>query len=108
MGENAATQLARRLDDLGITLGRLKTGTPARLDGATIDWSRTEAQPGDDPATMLSFMNTKPVNRQLSCGITATNEQTHDIIAQNYNILRSTQARLRAAGRVIAHPSRIR
>lgn len=83
MGENAATQLARRLDDLGITLGRLKTGTPARLDGATIDWSRTEAQPGDDPATMLSFMNTKPVNRQLSCGITATNEQTHDIIAQN-------------------------
>jgi tRNA uridine 5-carboxymethylaminomethyl modification enzyme len=83
VGERPADRLAARLKDLGLPLGRLKTGTPPRLDGRTIDWTRLEMQPGDDVPTMLSFMSEAPVARQISCGITHTNERTHDIIRAN-------------------------
>ena len=83
MNESAAYKIAERIADLGLPLGRLKTGTPPRLNGETIDWSGLEMQPGDDDPTMFSFLNRTPTARQISCGITHTNAVTHDIIADN-------------------------
>lgn len=83
VGAAAAKRLAARIDDLGIALGRLKTGTPPRLDGRTIDWNRLEMQPGDDEPVMFSFLSDGPSARQISCGITHTNEDTHEIIRKN-------------------------
>ncbi len=82
-GAPAAYRLADRLKELAGPLGRLKTGTPPRLDGRTIAWDRIDTQPGDEPPTMLSFLNRRPVAPQLACGITATTPKTHDIIRQN-------------------------
>jgi tRNA uridine 5-carboxymethylaminomethyl modification enzyme len=64
-------------------MGRLKTGTPPRLDGRTIDWARLESQPGDDVPTLFSFLSAAPSTRQISCGITHTNEATHDVVRRN-------------------------
>ena len=86
VGDPAAIRLAQRLIDLGLPRGRLKTGTPPRLDGATIDWSCLEMQPGDDRPVMFSFLNKIPAVRQVSCGITHTNQQTHDIIRKNLQL----------------------
>ncbi|MBE1286029.1 MAG: tRNA uridine-5-carboxymethylaminomethyl(34) synthesis enzyme MnmG [Rhodobacteraceae bacterium] len=83
MGDKPSVQLAERIDGFGLPLGRLKTGTPPRLDGRTIDWSRLDMQPGDDDPTFFSFMTTKLQSKQVSCGITHTNEQTHSIIEKN-------------------------
>ncbi|WP_289042936.1 tRNA uridine-5-carboxymethylaminomethyl(34) synthesis enzyme MnmG [uncultured Aliiroseovarius sp.] len=83
MGDRPSIKLAERIDSFGLPLGRLKTGTPPRLDGRTIDWDHLEQQPGDDDPVLFSFLNTKPVARQISCGITHTNAQTHDIIREN-------------------------
>lgn len=83
MGDKPSVRLAERIDDLGLPLGRLKTGTPPRLDGRTINWNILDAQPGDDDPTLFSFLNTRPFARQISCGITHTNERTHEIIRDN-------------------------
>jgi tRNA uridine 5-carboxymethylaminomethyl modification enzyme len=83
MGDAPSLRLAARLAAFDLTRGRLKTGTPPRLDGKTIDWSRVDMQPGDDVPTMFSFLNTAPEARQVSCGITHTNMQTHDIVRGN-------------------------
>lgn len=83
MGENPAVRMAERLDSFGLPLGRLKTGTPPRLDGRTIDWSQLEMQAGDEDPTLFSFMSSKVQAPQISCGITHTNPKTHDIIAKN-------------------------
>ncbi len=83
MGDKASVKLAKRIDEFGLALGRLKTGTPPRLDGRTINWDILETQPGDDDPTMFSFLSKKPSARQVGCGITHTNEKTHDIIRKN-------------------------
>lgn len=83
MGDNPSVRLAQRLHSYQLPLGRLKTGTPARLDGRTIRWDLLEKQPGDDEPTMFSFTSKEPFVRQISCGITHTNERTHDIIREN-------------------------
>ncbi|RMD92705.1 MAG: tRNA uridine-5-carboxymethylaminomethyl(34) synthesis enzyme MnmG [Alphaproteobacteria bacterium] len=83
MGEAPAVRLAERLTDLGLPTGRLKTGTPPRLDGRTIDWERLEKQPGDEEPVMFSFLHDRPFVRQLSCGIAHTNARTHEIIREN-------------------------
>ncbi len=83
MGDKSSIALAERIDALGLPLGRLKTGTPPRLDGRTINWDGLEMQQGDDIPTMFSFMSDAPTARQVSCGITHTNSQTHDIIREN-------------------------
>jgi tRNA uridine 5-carboxymethylaminomethyl modification enzyme len=83
MGEAAANRLSERLLDLGISLGRLKTGTPPRLDGRTIHWDDLGVQPGDDDPVLFSFLSSGVQTRQVTCGITYTNERTHDIIRQN-------------------------
>ena len=83
MGDKPSIKLAERLDSFDLALGRLKTGTPPRLDGRTINWDILESQPGDDDPVMFSFLSEKPAVRQVSCGITHTNEVTHDIIREN-------------------------
>ncbi|MEP6019323.1 MAG: tRNA uridine-5-carboxymethylaminomethyl(34) synthesis enzyme MnmG [Paracoccaceae bacterium] len=83
MGDKPSQKLAERIDQFGLSLGRLKTGTPPRLDGRTINWDGLEMQPGDDDPVMFSFMSKAPTARQISCGITHTNTQTHEIIRKN-------------------------
>ncbi len=83
VGEAPAIGLARTLETAGFALGRLKTGTPPRLDGRTIDWSKLEMQPGDDPPEAFSVLTTRIENRQIECGITRTVEATHNIIRAN-------------------------
>ncbi len=83
MGDQASVRLAERIDEFGLPLGRLKTGTPPRLDGRTIDWDRLDSQPGDDEPVMFSFLSKSPMAKQISCGITHTNEKTHEIIRSN-------------------------
>ena len=83
MGEKAADVLSQKMESLGAVFGRLKTGTPPRLNGDTIDWRQLELQPADFDPVMLSFLSKGPTVRQVSCGITHTNSQTHDIIREN-------------------------
>ncbi len=85
MGDKPSVKLAERLDSFKFPLGRLKTGTPPRLDGRTIDWSDLERQDGDDDPTLFSFMSSAVVAPQISCGITHTNARTHEIIEKNLN-----------------------
>jgi len=80
-GEPPAKTLGARLRELKLPVGRLKTGTPPRLDGRTIDFSQLERQPGDDPVPVMSFMGSRTMHpAQVPCWITHTNERTHDII----------------------------
>jgi tRNA uridine 5-carboxymethylaminomethyl modification enzyme len=83
MGDRPSVKLAERLDSFELPLGRLKTGTPPRLDGRTIDWSDLERQDGDDVPTLFSFLSKTVQAPQISCGITHTNSRTHEIIEQN-------------------------
>jgi tRNA uridine 5-carboxymethylaminomethyl modification enzyme len=80
-GDPPALSLAQRLREIGLPAGRLKTGTPPRIDGRTVDFSVMEVQPGDDPAPVFSFLGSVDQHpQQLPCWITHTNERTHDII----------------------------
>jgi tRNA uridine 5-carboxymethylaminomethyl modification enzyme len=80
-GDPAAVTLAARLRELQLPVGRLKTGTPPRLDGNSIDFSVLQAQPGDTPEPVFSFLGSRDMHpRQLPCWVTHTNERTHDII----------------------------
>jgi tRNA uridine 5-carboxymethylaminomethyl modification enzyme len=83
VGEKPAIGLSDRLYGLGLAMGRLKTGTPPRLDGTTIDWARLEVQPGDDPPVPFSFLTAKITTPQVVCHITHTNAATHAVIAGN-------------------------
>ncbi len=83
MGNPASAILANQMRDLGLPMGRLKTGTPPRLDGRTIDWDKLEQQPGDEIPEFLSFMTTKVAAPQVACAITHTNPHTHDIVREN-------------------------
>jgi tRNA uridine 5-carboxymethylaminomethyl modification enzyme len=82
VGEAPAIGLSDRLYSLGLDMGRLKTGTPARLDGKTIAWDRLEMQPGDEPPVPFSFLTEAITTPQIGCGITYTNAETHRIIAE--------------------------
>ncbi|WP_167645234.1 tRNA uridine-5-carboxymethylaminomethyl(34) synthesis enzyme MnmG [Mameliella alba] len=83
MGDRPSVRLADRIKEMDLPIGRLKTGTPPRLDGRTIDWSGLDMQPGDDDPVMFSFLSPAPQARQISCGITHTTERTHEIIRDN-------------------------
>lgn len=83
MGDSPSRLLASHLAELALPVGRLKTGTPPRLDGRTIDWARLESQPGDEMPSVFSFLNRAPEARQISCGITHTSEATHQIVRDN-------------------------
>lgn len=83
MGDKPSVKLAERIDSFNLPLGRLKTGTPPRLDGRTIKWDLLDSQPGDDDPVVFSFMSNGVTAPQVSCGITHTNERTHEIIREN-------------------------
>jgi tRNA uridine 5-carboxymethylaminomethyl modification enzyme len=83
VGEAPALGLSAILERLGLVLGRLKTGTPPRLDGRTIDWAAVEMQPGDEPPEPFSVLTERITTPQLQCGITRTVETTHRIIRDN-------------------------
>lgn len=83
LGSPASKRLGKRLRELAFAVGRLKTGTPARIVSSSIDWDRVGRQFGDDDPSMMSFMSKGPCARQIFCGVTETNERTHDIIALN-------------------------
>ncbi|MGL4413601.1 tRNA uridine-5-carboxymethylaminomethyl(34) synthesis enzyme MnmG [Roseinatronobacter monicus] len=83
MGNAASSVLAQQLRGLGLPMGRLKTGTPPRLDGKTIDWDMLEKQQGDESPEYLSFLTDHVIAPQVPCAITHTNERTHDIVRDN-------------------------
>lgn len=83
MGDRPSIKLAERLQSFELPLGRLKTGTPPRLDGRTINWDILEKQPGDEEPVFFSFQTLKLNIPQVDCGITHTNEKTHEIIRKN-------------------------
>ncbi|HLJ01123.1 MAG TPA: tRNA uridine-5-carboxymethylaminomethyl(34) synthesis enzyme MnmG [Bradyrhizobium sp.] len=83
VGEAPALGLSSSFERIGFTLGRLKTGTPPRLDGTSIDWSAVEMQPGDDPPEPFSVMTGRITTPQIQCGITRTTAATHEVIRAN-------------------------
>jgi tRNA uridine 5-carboxymethylaminomethyl modification enzyme len=84
-GEKAAYGLTEQFIALGFDHGRMKTGTPPRLDGRSIDYSRMEIQPGDDTPGRFSYLDTTPMDRQVPCYITYTNEEVHDILRSGFD-----------------------
>lgn len=84
-GENAAKGITEQLIELGFESGRMKTGTPPRLDGRSIDYSQTEIQYGDEHPGKFSFTDTPPLTKQLSCHITYTNSEVHDILKTGFD-----------------------
>ncbi|GAB5433633.1 MAG: tRNA uridine-5-carboxymethylaminomethyl(34) synthesis enzyme MnmG [Epibacterium sp.] len=86
MGDRPSIKLAERLKSFELPLGRLKTGTPPRLDGRTINWDILDSQPGDEDPTLFSFLSTNTSAPQIACGITHTNEKTHEIIRDNLEL----------------------
>ncbi len=83
VGEAPALGLSKSFEAAGFALGRLKTGTPARLDGTTIDWGAVEMQPGDDPPEPFSVLTDRITTPQIQCGITRTTAATHEVIRAN-------------------------
>ena len=86
MGERAVTGITAQLENLGFVSGRMKTGTPARVDGRSINFSKMEEQPGDDKPGKFSYFNeTKSLENQKSCFITYTNSKTHETLKRGFN-----------------------
>jgi tRNA uridine 5-carboxymethylaminomethyl modification enzyme len=98
VGEAPSLGLSTTLERLGFALGRLKTGTPPRLDGRTIDWSRLEMQPGDDPPVPFSYLTDRITTPQISCGITATTPATHEVIRRNLSRSPMYSGQIESAG----------
>jgi tRNA uridine 5-carboxymethylaminomethyl modification enzyme len=84
-GEGAATGITEELTELGFEAGRMKTGTPPRVDGRSLDYSKMEEQFGDENPSKFSFTDTKPLNKQRSCFITYTNPQTHEYLKEGFD-----------------------
>jgi tRNA uridine 5-carboxymethylaminomethyl modification enzyme len=98
VGEAPALGLSKSFEAAGFTLGRLKTGTPARLDGTTIDWGAVEMQPGDDPPEPFSTMTDRITTPQIECGITRTTPATHEVIRANVHRSPMYSGQIKSAG----------
>jgi tRNA uridine 5-carboxymethylaminomethyl modification enzyme len=98
VGENPVLGLSLRLEALGLRLGRLKTGTPARLDGKTIDYAQLDVQPGDDPPEPFSSLTYEIAQRQIECHITRTTDETHHIIRDNIGRSAMYSGRIQSRG----------
>lgn len=83
--ERAATGITEELIELGFEAGRMKTGTPPRVDGRSLDYSKMEEQPGDTNPSKFSYWNTKPLVKQLACHITYTNPETHELLRTGFD-----------------------
>jgi len=97
-GEAPTKQISNSFRELGFNVGRLKTGTPPRIDGKTIDWNKTTVQPGDTDPVLFSFTNFEIKNRQLPCYITYTNKNTHNIIRKNIHRSPMYSGRIKGIG----------
>ena len=84
-GENAATGITEDLVELGFETGRMKTGTPPRVDGRSLDYSKMEEQFGDENPSKFSYTDTKPLSKQRSCYITYTNPETHELLKEGFD-----------------------
>jgi len=98
LGEPPSMGLSATLDRAGFALGRLKTGTPPRLDGRTIDWDGLEPQPGDDPPEPFSFMTDAINTAQIQCHITGTTEAGHELIRANLHRAPMYSGQIESAG----------
>ncbi len=96
--EKPSTGLSEQLAKHNITLGRLKTGTPPRLDGTTINYKEIEQQFADDDPYFFSFLTTKLENRQISCGVTHTNNEVHKIISDNIHLSAMYSGNIKGVG----------
>lgn len=96
--EKAATGITEQLIDLGFESGRMKTGTPPRVDGRSLDYTKMEEQPGDSDPGKFSFTDTKPLTRQISCWITYTNEQVHAQLEKGFDKSPMFQGRIQGLG----------
>lgn len=97
-GESAARGITEQLVQLGFEAGRMKTGTPPRVDGRSIDYSRMEVQPGDEPAGKFSYTDTPPLTEQLPCHITYTNQKVHDILRTGFDQSPMFNGRIQGVG----------
>jgi tRNA uridine 5-carboxymethylaminomethyl modification enzyme len=98
VGEAPSLGLSASFERMGFKLGRLKTGTPPRLDGATIDWSTVEMQPGDDPPEPFSVLTERITTPQIQCGITRTTPSTHELIRANVHRSPIYSGQIRSSG----------
>ena len=98
VGEAPAVGLSKSFEEAGFRLGRLKTGTPPRLDGTTIDWAAVEMQPGDDPPEPFSAMTDRITTPQIECGITRTTPETHEVIRANVHRSPMYSGQIKSAG----------
>ena len=98
VGEAPAMGLSKSFERAGFTLGRLKTGTPPRLDGTTINWALVEMQPGDDPPEPFSVMTERITTPQIQCGITRTTPATHEVIRANVHRSPMYSGQIRSTG----------
>ncbi|OAV45775.1 tRNA uridine-5-carboxymethylaminomethyl(34) synthesis enzyme MnmG [Lewinella sp. 4G2] len=97
-GERAATGLTAQLQELGFEAGRMKTGTPARLDGRSLHWDRMEVQPGDENPGRFSYTDTPPLVDQLPCHITYTSKEVHDTLREGFDRSPMFNGRIRGLG----------
>ena len=97
-GERAATGLTAQLEELGFESGRMKTGTPARLDGRSLDWSKMEEQPGDENPGRFSYTETPPLVDQMPCHITYTSQEVHDTLREGFDRSPMFNGRIRGLG----------
>ena len=98
VGDKPAIGLAYTFKRLGFALGRLKTGTPPRLDGRSIDWDGLDVQPGDDPPTPFSYLTDRITTPQINCYLTATTPASHDLIRDNLHLSAMYSGRIAGTG----------
>ena len=96
--EKAATGLTEQLTSLGFTSGRMKTGTPPRIDGRSLDYSKMEEQQGDEAPSKFSYSDTAPLTKQVSCWITYTNDQVHEELKTGFDKSPMFQGRIKGIG----------
>ncbi len=97
-GERAASGITSQLNELGFESGRMKTGTPPRVDGRSLDWSKMEIQPGDENPGKFSYTNTPRPERQLPCHISYTNKEVHEILRTGFDQSPMFNGRIRGTG----------
>ena len=97
-GEKAATGVTEELSKLGFETGRMKTGTPPRVDGRSLDYSKMEEQFGDNAPSKFSYSDTRPLSKQRSCYITYTNPETHEMLKEGFDRSPMFNGRIKASG----------